>query len=320
MKDSTTDTTPPESPAPSETGKTRKPATKRPPRKGLAPQRYIQRDFFYADLVDVSPKGDRHSMEHPFYSLKKQADTEIRQYQHNDVEITIKPSVIGMPTIWDKDIMIYATSQLVEGINSGRKDASNRTVRFIAYDYFVATERGTSGAEYEALEKGLERLEGVRIKTNIAGGGKRDRRGFGMIESWKIVEREHDDRMAAIEITLSTWAFNAIKELEVLSINRDYFRLTGGLERRLYELARKHCGNQPTWTVSEEILFKKSGSTGNIREFRRLLKAIIAADSIPDYRMRYHEQKRQIQFYTKDMKALTTEALGSLFAGTAAQK
>jgi plasmid replication initiation protein len=31
------------------------------------------------------------------------------------------------------------------------------------------------------------------------------------------------------------------------------------LERRIYELARKHCGRQDQWRVSVEVLHRKSG-------------------------------------------------------------
>lgn len=278
----------------------------------LSDDKHRQLDFFTADFVDVAQKNDRHSMEHPLFSLKKRPDTRIRVYQHNEVEITLTPSVLGLATIWDKDLLIYATSQLVQGINEGRTDSASRTVRFTAYDYFVSTNRGTSGADYESLERTLERLKGTQIKTNIAAGGERRKRGFGMIEDWEIVERSGDGRMVAIEITLSKWLYCAVQALEVLTINKDYFRLTGGLEKRLYELARKHCGNQALWTVGEEILFKKSGSTGTLREFRRMLKEIVQADCLPDYRATYDPKTRRVVFYTKDMRRLTTASLKAL--------
>lgn len=101
---------------------------KRKPARVLSDDKHPQLDFFTADFVDVAQKNDRHSMEHPLFSLKKRPDTKIRVYQHNDVEITITPSVLGLATIWDKDLLIYATSQLVQGINEGRTDAANRTV------------------------------------------------------------------------------------------------------------------------------------------------------------------------------------------------
>jgi hypothetical protein len=91
--------------------------------------------------------------------------------------------------------------------------------------------------------------------------------------------------MAAIQITLNDWMFRAIvKDRRVLTINRDYFKLSMGLERRLYELARKHCGSQQEWRISLERLYQKCGSTDTLRKFKFRLKQAIERDNIPDYR------------------------------------
>ena len=59
--------------------------------------------------------------------------------------------------------------------------------------------------------------------------------------------------MIALEIKLSDWFFNAVLADELLSINRDYFRLRKPLERRLYELARKHCGEQSSGNLKIRV-------------------------------------------------------------------
>ncbi len=93
-------------------------------------------------------------------------------------------------------------------------------------------------------------MRGTTLKTNIKTGGQKTREIFGIIERAKIVEKSPDDeRMVAVEVTLSEWLFNAIQAHEVLTIHRDYFRLRKPLERRLYELARKHCGHQTMWSI-----------------------------------------------------------------------
>jgi plasmid replication initiation protein len=102
------------------------------------------RDFFIADIVEWTLKDDRHSMEHPFFSLSKNPYLEIRRYEHNGISITVTPSVMGIATIWDKDILIYAVSQLVEGLNQGRADIGP-LLRVTAYDLLVATNRYNGG-------------------------------------------------------------------------------------------------------------------------------------------------------------------------------
>ena len=290
---------------------TTKPASPRKPKRlrpALAPDRYLQRDFFTADISDVASKDDRHSMEHPMFSIAKKPQMEARVYEYSNVTVSITPGSLGAPTIWDKDILIYAISQVVEGKNRARSDAQQKRIRFKAFDFLRATNRRTNGDEYRRIEDSLSRLRSTEIKTNIETGGKRIRKGFGFIDNWEIVERSSDGRMEAIELTLSDWIYNAIQNFEVLTLNRDYFRLTGGLERRLYELARKHCGGQATWQIALEQLHRKSGSNAKIREFRRMLKDMIEADNLPDYRIRFDMERDLVMFYQKDPKAFALAA------------
>ena len=77
-------------------------------RSRLLPDRHPTRDFFIADILDWALKDDRHSMEHPMFSLSKKPDRRIRHYEHNGNSITIAPGAYGLATIWDKDILIYA--------------------------------------------------------------------------------------------------------------------------------------------------------------------------------------------------------------------
>ncbi len=91
---------------------------------------------------------------------------------------------------------------------------------------------------------------------------------------------------------------------EVLTLSRDYFRLSGGLERRLYELARKHCGHQTKWTIGVDLLHKKTGSTATLRKFRELLKKTAETDALPDYQILYDPENEQAVFYIKNAQLL----------------
>jgi plasmid replication initiation protein len=203
-----------------------------------------------------------------------------------------------LATIWDKDILLFTISALVDAQN--RKVPISRIVRLRARDLLVYCNRGTSGAEYDALAKAFERLAGTRIKTDITTGKKRVRQGFGLLESWSIVERTTSNRMASIELTLSEWIYNAVISTEVLTLSRDYFRLRKGLERRLYELARKHCGLQKKFTIGLEVLLKKSGAMCSIKEFRRQIREIIQVNAIPDYQLAFDEANDQVIILTRD--------------------
>lgn len=248
---------------------------------GLLPDRHPTGDFFVCDILDALPKDDMATMEHPVFSLATRPDLRVLSYAHNGVEITVTPSVKGLATIHDKDILIYCISQLMAALNAGRQ--VSRTVTLRAHDLLVATNRETSGDAYRRLRESFERLAGTRITTNLATGGVEVTRGFGLIETWEIVRKTRGGRMISVAVTLSDWLFRAVLSSSVLTLSRDYFRLRKPLERRIYELARKHCGRQESWRVSVETLLKKSGSASPRRVFRAMLREMIAEDHLPDY-------------------------------------
>lgn len=247
----------------------------------FSPAEPRQADFFACDVFDALPKDDLASMEHPLFSLATRPDLSILNYRHNGVEVEVTPSVKGRATIHDKDVLIYCTSQLMAALNAGRAVA--RTLHLRAHDLLMATRRETSGDAYRRLREAFERLAGTRISTNLVQGDVEITRGFGLIEDWEIVRKTRGGRMIQVRVTLSEWLYAAIMAKSVLTLNRDYFGLRRPLERRLYELARKHCGRQPEWCISLDVLQKKAGSASPRRVFRAMLRDVIAAGNIPDY-------------------------------------
>lgn len=252
---------------------------------GLLPDRAMARqtDFFLCDILDALPKDDLASMEHPLFTLSTRTDLRILSYAHNGVEITVTPSVKGLATLFDKDILIYCISQLMAALNAGRE--VTRQLRLTAHDLLVATNRETSGDGYARLREAFERLAGTRITTNMVTGGQEVTSGFGLIESWQIVRATRGGRMVQVAVTLSEWLFRAVLSKSVLTLSRDYFTLRKPLERRVYELARKHCGKQAEWQISLEVLARKSGSASPIRVFRKMMRDMIAADTLPEYHL-----------------------------------
>lgn len=276
-------------------------------RSKLLPARH-ERDFFLCDMFDYAIKDDGASMEAPIFTLATKPDLAVWNWVSKDSSrsVEVYPSVKGRATQFDKDVLIFVVSQMTEALNRGREDAKNRTVRFVVYDYLVSTNKPTGGSQYERLEAAFDRLAGTRIKTDIKTGGQREKQNFGIIDSWTIIEKSPDnERMIAVEVTLSKWLFNAVQAHEVLTIHRDYFRLRKPLERRLYELARKHCGQQALWTIGLELLREKCGAHSHVRAFRSQVLKIISADTLPEYRMTYDREKDQVTFYTKSTKKLT---------------
>ncbi len=272
-------------------------------RPALLPDRHPQKDLFVCDIVDAVPKGDMASMEHPVFSLSTKPDMRPRRYERGENWIEISPSRYGLATVHDRDVLIYCISQCIAALNQGRP--VGRTVRFKAYDLLVATNRSKSGRGYELLRDALRRLQGTQIETNIRQGGKEYFKVFGLIDSAEIVKETRDGRMLDIDITLSDWVFDAIENRHVLTLNREYFFLRKPLERRLYEIARKHCGEKSEWRIGLANLRDKCGSGSTLKEFRRLVSKIIDDDEkndhMPDYAFSFEDENVLVRSKREDV-------------------
>lgn len=249
----------------------------------LLPDRHPQQDLFICDVADAVLKDVMQQMEHPFYSLSKKPETKIRRYEHNGNWLEIIPSVKGLATIYDKDILIYCISQIMSKLKNGEKIETPR-IRISSHDLLRFTNRGTAGKDYTALSEAIDRLAGTRITTNIKTGKEEQYDNFGLIDAASIRRKNGlDGRLLWCDIKLSDWVFNAIRCNEVLTLHPDYFRLRKPLERRVYELARKHCGQQPRWVISLENLLKKSGSQSEMKVFKQMIKGLSDHNHLPDY-------------------------------------
>ena len=276
-------------------------------RTKLLPSHHMNRDYFLADLFDYAMKDDGASMEVPIFSLSTKPDLSTWTWESKDKSRSVEvfPSVKGRATQFDKDVLIFLVSQMTEAINRGREDTQTRKVRFIVYDYLVSTNKPTGGSQYQRLEAAFDRLVGTTIKTNIKTGGQSEKRIFSLLGEVTIIEKSpNNERMIAVEVTLSKWLFNAIQAHEVLTIHRDYFRLRKPLERRLYELARKHCGKQENWKISLDLLREKCGAHTHIRDFRSQITIIAKSATLPEYQMIYDRDKNQVIFINKDYNKL----------------
>lgn len=257
----------------------------------LLPDRHPTKDFFILDVRDASPKDDIASMEHPIFSLSVKPDMRELQYEHNGRRITITPSGRGLATIMDKDVIFYCISKLIYLQDRGIEITP--WVDVTAHEVMVATNWNIGAHDYKRFEDSLIRLRGTTIVTNIATGDREQVRGFGIIDEFAI-ERIGGNgkpsafgRMSKVRVKLSDWTFNAIRAGEVLTINPQYFRLRRPLERRFYELARKHVGEKTDpWAIGVEKFQNKVGSNAPSKKFRYFIREIIRDGNIPDYKFR----------------------------------
>lgn len=264
----------------------------------LLPDRHPQGELFVCDIADCVLKNDLASMEHPIFSLSKKPDLNIRNYVYGETRLTVTPSVKGLATIWDKDVLIFAISQLMAAKNSGRP--IGRELSLSARACLVFSNRHTGGKDYEQLEAALDRLSGTRLRTTIKTGGEHHDSWFGLIETAFVKRDRNSGRIVELKITLSEWLFNAVNANEVLSMHRDYFRLKKAIERRIYEISRKHCGKSRCWSIGVEKLYRKSGSCGPLKQFRYVLRRLENENALPGYTVRLNCESDTVQFRNRN--------------------
>ena len=250
----------------------------------LFPIRHPQKDFFILDFSDVVPKDDTASMEHPLFSLATKPDMRHLVYRNGGNKLEITPSGLGLPTIFDKDILIFCVSQLMHMKNRGEE--IGKRVRFSARELSIATNRPIGGNHYKRLEQAFKRLQGTQFVSNIRTGDKIETRIFSLVDEGGFVRTADEKfRLDYCELVLSDWLMRAIEAAEVVSISSDYFRLRRPLERRIYEIARKHCGNQKRWHIKLPNLQDKTGSNAPLKKFRLNIRQIIEDDHTPFYKL-----------------------------------
>lgn len=246
-------------------------------------------DLFIPLMGDLPLKDQRETMERPFFSLQKRKRVKPIEYSSPDGETWVKIEAIpayGMATIWDADILIWAASTLNRMREQGVNDLP-RTLKTTSYDLLRAIKRDTSGRAYQELQAALQRLQTTSISTSIRAPKRRQKAGFNWLDKWTLEVDPDTDQPRGMTITLSDWVYEGIMgERSLLTMHQDYFLLTGGLERALYRIARKHAGNQKGgWTCRVEVLRDKTGSDSKPKEFNRMLRKVVEADQLPDYAM-----------------------------------
>ncbi|WP_230463665.1 replication initiator protein A [Burkholderia ubonensis] len=258
---------------------------------------------------DWSVKGDLSSMEYPIFSLSKNKDTRIRVYSRGGKTVKVIPSALGAATLFDKDILLYCISQIVKAHGAGIKVSPR--LKIAVHPFLIGTRRSTGGASYMRVLDTCRRLKGTTIETNVKTNEREQVEGFGLIEDYKVVQYTKNGKGALeLELTIANWLYRAALASDILTLHPDYFSLGQALERRLYELGRKHCGYQPWFSIGLPLLKEKAGSSQSASHFRQELKDIIKLNRLPDYRLALDESTKpnQLVYLTRDSKRLVTEA------------
>lgn len=238
-----------------------------------------QLDLFLGELLAPASKDDIGSMEHPLFSIKKGGDRKVRRYEHRSYFLEVVPSVKGSATIWDKDILIYLFSLMRQSLDRGKGVPDEFEVS--AADLLRGIQRSDSGRDYDELVAGLERLRGTNITTNIPTGLEHDNEenfaaGFSLLSDFQVLRDKKTKRLTRLIFKPSSWFTRQVFAKHLLTLDARYFSITSGIERRLYELARKHCGDQAHWFIGLDTLRRKIGVTRELRKFRSEFRAAIS--------------------------------------------
>lgn len=253
-------------------------------RRSLDPQF----DLFVPYIADLPLRDQRETMERPFFSLGKRKRLKPIEYvsPNGEVFVNVFPNAeFGMETIWDADILIWAASHM----NSLRKQGKNdlpRTLTFQPYDLLKTIGRLTGGHQYQLLRESLGRLQATSIVTNIRVPKGKKQRQFSWIESWTDNVDGETQQSRGMSLTLSDWFYEGIlMDGGLLSIDPVYFTITGGRERWMYRVARKHAGGagEGGFAISLPTLFQKSGAEGEYRRFKFEMLAIVRKNDLPGF-------------------------------------
>lgn len=268
-----------------------------------------QGELFDAIGLPTSTKSDLLSLEFPIYALGKQKITKIVTYSKNGKTLKVVPSAYGAATIFDYDVLIYALSHLVKAADLGAP--TSRRVRIRVKSFFEHTKRSTGGASYERVLDMLRRLKGTNLETNIRSSDVEEIEGFGLIDDYKVLRYTSNKKGALeFEMTISDWTYRNAMANGLLTISDEYFDIAGGIERRLYQIGRKHCGGQGWFEISLPTLLEKSGCKKSSREFKRIFAGGRILDTLPGYRVVIDDSVRppKIVFLNKDNQVLHLDA------------
>src|SRR6516162_5255612 len=244
-----------------------------------------QLELFRALPGDLAPRDAQDLMAYPFFSLSKSHRVTPIDFRMGEVAIRVEATAEhGMATIWDADVLIWAASQIVEARDKGLR--TSRLMAATPYEILNFIRRGTSARDYHRLKAALDRLQSTTIATTLRQATERRMHRFSWINEWTERADAHGNA-AGVDLIVPDWFYRAVLDNAlVLTIDREYFALTGGLERWLYRIVRKHAGKQHAgWRFDFRHLYAKSASLSPFKRFAFELRDIARRQPLPGYRL-----------------------------------
>ena len=255
------------------------------PGRPARPSEREQLTLFRALPGDMRPRDAQDLMAYPFFSLSKSRRVVPIDFAAGPVRIRVEAvPEHGMATIWDADLLIWAASQLVAARDRGLP--TSRLIAATPHEILTFIGRGTGLRDYQRLRAALDRLQSTTVATSLRQANGRRLHRFSWVNEWKEVVRA-DGRSAGLDLILPDWFYSGVlSDALVLGIDPRYFRLTGGIERWLYRLVRKHGGAQRQgWSFDLRHLYAKSGSHARYSDFALDVRRLAQRQALPGYRL-----------------------------------
>jgi plasmid replication initiation protein len=204
-------------------------------RSSAKSRRHSERDSLicFALPGGLAAHDAKDLMAYPFFSLAKSRRNVPIDFRAGTVTIRVEAMPEhGMATTWDADVLIWGPSQIIEACDAGPKTSC--LMAATPSEILTFAGRGTSVRDYDRLKAALDRLQSTTLMTSIRQPTDRRRRRFSSINGWKETA-DAPDHAREIELILPDWLYTGIlNDALVLTNDRGYFDLTGGLERWLY--------------------------------------------------------------------------------------
>lgn len=267
-----------------------------------APGHDAQPDFFIPTLYDVGTKDSRGIMDVAVFRLSKKdkRPQSIIRYDLPDGHVEVSSGIHGMASVWDYDIVLMAISHLTESMNRFREGKGAKPgpeFRPHVSDVLKFCRRDNGGKQKDAIVGALERLSTTHVSIERTKKVKNKtlviNEGENLIGPYRTVTNKDTGKLESVEIRIADWMYREItegKNPDVLTVHPNYFLIEPGIGRFLYRLARKAAGKtSATWGF--KTIYDRSGSTGTMKEFCRILRGIISKNDLPEYSLKEEQGK-----------------------------
>jgi plasmid replication initiation protein len=230
-------------------------------------------------------KSDKSVMDFPFFHVGKTRRTTPIVYNDGNVTIEVRPGPNGIATMYDKEIVLYVGALMVEKLNKG--ETPDQSFSFSAHDFMRVAGKDRSSKGYKVMLEALDRLQSTTIRTNIQMGGEGEDGFFSWLDNAKLFyskdEKTGRRRLKGVTVRLCDWLYRGIQRNgRMLTYASGYFDLSP-MERRLYEIARSHCGKQSGFVIRLSRLAEKVGTEGELKKFRQEMDRVSREQPLPEY-------------------------------------